>query len=248
MNTAAVHEAERLLGHAFARPELLAEALTHPSALGSMKQGRRRVRRGAPPKNYERLEWLGDRVLNLAIADLLWQRFPEEPEGHLTVRYANLVNEQSLAKIAQEIGLGPHLASSPSGSAAGIATHPAVLADACEAVIAAVYLDGGFSAAVALVQRLWAPLIDAMTTLPRSAKTQLQEWSQGRGLGFPEYVVVDTSGPPHALQFTVDAKVTGFPAMSSTASSKQRAEEQAAERLLQTLPASLPRSVNRRKK
>src|SRR5258707_668589 len=133
-----------LIGHAFARPELLAEALTHSSALRSLKQGRRRARRAGLPQNYERLEFLGDRVLGLIVADLLWHRFEREPEGPLTHRHAQLVRRDTLAAIASEIGIDRHVQLSPAEAAAGAAREPGILADVLEAVIAAIYLDGGF--------------------------------------------------------------------------------------------------------
>jgi ribonuclease III len=225
----------RSLGHSFARPELLAEALTHPSALSSPRRGRRAGRRGPAARHYERLEFLGDRVLGLVVADLLWRRFESEPEGPLTQRHAQLVRRETLARIARDLGLDRHLVLSPAERAAGAANNPAILADACEAVIAAVYLDGGFAAAYTFVARLWAPLIDAMKLPPRDPKTRLQEWAQGRGLPLPEYRLVAASGPDHAPQFTVAVRVAGRPEASDTAASKRAAESGAAAALLEQL-------------
>jgi ribonuclease III len=222
------------IGHLFARPELLDEALTHPSALASDHRRRRRGR-GPSHRGYERLEFLGDRVLGLVIADLLWRRFDSEPEGHLTRRLTHLVRGETLARVAKTIGLRDHLVLSRAEQAAGAAANPGILADVLEALIAAIYLDGGFDAASDFVCRFWQPLIDEMEGPPRDPKTALQEWAQARGLALPSYELVGTSGPDHALRFTVAAKVAGRDGATATASSKRIAEARAAERLLERL-------------
>jgi ribonuclease III len=225
----------QVIGYAFARPELLDEALTHPSALAS---GPSRGRPRAPShRGYERLEFLGDRVLGLVVADLLWRRFERESEGHLTRRYAHLVRRQTLAWVAGAMGLGAHLVLSRAEKAAGAAANPAILADVCEAMIAAIYLDGGFEAAAGVVRRFWGPLIEEMDSPPSDPKTALQEWAQARGLALPSYEVVGTSGPDHALRFTVAASVAGSHRATATASSKRAAEAQAAALLLEGLAA-----------
>jgi ribonuclease-3 len=233
-----VPDAEQLIGHDFARPELLTEALTHPSAQAPLRQGRRRMRRGAPPRNYERLEFLGDRVLGLVAAELLWRRFEHEPEGHLTRRLTQLVRREALARVAAAIGLDRHLLLSPSEAAAGAARNPGILSDVMEAVIAAIYLDGGFDAAFAFVERLWGPLIAEMAAPPRDPKTALQEWAQGRGLPLPAYRLVATTGPDHAPNFTVAVQVAGLEEADATASSKRAAETGAAAALLERLNAT----------
>jgi len=220
----------RFIGHEFTRSELLNEALTHPSAL---VPERGRGRRARPMRRgYDRLEFLGDRVLGLVVADLLWRRFDGEAEGLLTRRHTHLVRRETLARVAETIGLGRHLALSRAEIAAGAAANPAILADACEAVIAAIYLDGGFDAAAAFVRRLWEPLIAAMDGPPRDPKTALQEWAQARGLGLPHYQLVATSGPDHAPLFTVAASVAGGDVATATASAKRTAEARAAAALL----------------
>ena len=221
------------IGYLFARPELLEEALTHPSAV-ALESGRGRRGRRA---SYERLEFLGDRVLGLVIADHLWRRFPNEPEGHLTRRLTHLVRGKALARVAERIGLADHLRLSRAERAAGAAASPGILADVCEAVIAAVYLDGGFEAAADFVRRFWEPLIDEMDGPPRDPKTALQEWAQARALALPIYELVGTSGPDHALRFTVAAKLAGRDGATATASSKRIAEARAAELLLEQLAA-----------
>jgi ribonuclease III len=219
-------ELAQIIGYEFARRELLEEALTHPSLLGSGHPTRR---------SYDRLEFLGDRVLGLIIADLLWRRFADETEGHLTRRYHSLVRREALARVAETIGLGRHLAAARAEAAAGAAGSPGILADACEALIAAVYLDGGFAAAAAFVRRFWWPLMEEMEGPPHDPKTALQEWAQARRLGLPAYEVVATSGPNHALVFTVAARVAGHEEASATAPSKRMAEARAAAILLDRL-------------
>jgi ribonuclease-3 len=244
---APTEDIERLLGHSFARPELLAEALTHPSASAlphrSATKGHRRNRAASPRaagRGYERLEFLGDRVLGLVISDLLWRRFMTEPEGDLTRRLTHLVRRDPLARVAASIGLDRFLRLSPSEMAAGAARNPGILADACEAVIAAIYLDGGFAAAFAFIERFWEPLIAEMDGPPSDPKTTLQEWAQGRGLPLPDYQLTATSGPDHALRFTVAARVSGFEEATATASSKRAAETAAAAALLERLTVPTP--------
>jgi len=225
------------IGHVFARPGLLAEALTHPSAVTPARgKGRRR----AVQRHYERLEFLGDRVLGLVIADMLWHRFEHEPEGPMTRRMADLVRRETVARVALDIGLDRHLIVSPSEAAAGAARNPSILSDVCEAVIAAVYLDGGFPAATAFVRRWWEKLIDENAAPPRDAKTRLQEWAQARGLGLPAYRLVATEGPDHAPRFTVAASVAQSEEASATASSKRAAETEAAATLLGQLAGAEP--------
>ena len=227
-----------LIGHDFARPELLTEALTHPSALPEPHRGRRRTRRAAPPRNYERLEFLGDRVLGLVVADLLWRRYPDEPEGHLTRRLTQLVRREALARVGDALGLDRHLHLSRAEAAAGAARNPGILADVCEAVIAAIYLDGGLDAAFAFIERHWEPLLAEMEGPPRDPKTALQEWAQARGLGLPCYELIATSGPDHALNFTVAVRLAGSEAANATGSSKRAAETGAAAVLLERLTNS----------
>jgi len=225
----------RILGYEFDRTEVLTEALTHPSALVPARGHGRRAKPAR--RSYERLEFLGDRVLGLVVADLLWRRFEGESEGLLTRRHTQLVRRETLARVAEAIGLGQHLVLSRAEAAAGSAANPAILADACEAVIAAIYLDGGFDAAAAFVRRLWEPMIAAMEGPPRDPKTALQEWVQARGLGLPQYRLVATSGPDHAPLFTIAASIAGGEAATATASAKRTAEAKAAALLLERLAA-----------
>ena len=221
-----------LLGHVFSRPALLTEALTHSSAVAPQRgKSRRRI----VQQHYERLEFLGDRVLGLVIADLLWHRFETEPEGHMTRRMAELVRRETVALVALRVGLDRHLLLSASEAAAGAARNPGILADVCEAVIAAIYLDGGLPAATEFIRRWWEPLVDEGKPPPRDPKTQLQEWAQARGLGLPAYRLVATEGPDHAPRFTVAARVAQSDEASATALSKRAAETEAAAALLELL-------------
>ena len=222
------------IGYRFNHPELLTEALTHPSAIEAnpRRRGRRRAVRS---HGYERLEFLGDRVLGLVVAELLWRRFEHEPEGALTRRLAALVRRETVARVAAELGLDRFLILSRSEAAAGAARNAGILADVGEAVIAAIYVDGGFEAARRFIERCWEPLIGEMAAPPRDPKTTLQEWAQGRGLGLPVYRLIETSGPDHGRRFTVGVVVQGAEEASATASSKRAAETAAAAALLDRL-------------
>ena len=230
MSTAAL---PHIIGYEFARRELFEEALTHPS-VPAPERCRRRCR--TPVKrSYERLEFLGDRVLGLVVADCLWNRFEGEPEGDLTRRHTHFVRREALVRVAETIGLGRYIVLSRAEATAGAAGNPGILADACEALIAAIYLDGGFEAASTFVRRFWEPLIEEMQEPPRDPKTALQEWVQARGLPLPAYELVATSGPDHAPLFTVTASVAGADPATATASSKRSAEAKAAAILLDRL-------------
>ncbi len=214
--------AERL-GHGFARPELLARALTHPSAAH---------RQGGIDDSYERLEFLGDRVLGLIVADLLMARFPREPEGALALRHAELVRRETLAEVAAEIGLDRYLRLAKGEEAAGERQNPALLANACEAVIGALYLDGGLVVAWAFVERLWGARLAADARPPQDAKTALQEWAQARALGLPKYREVGREGPAHEPHFMIEVAVEGQETARGEGRSKRLAEQAAATRLL----------------
>ena len=218
--------AEEHLGHGFARPELLTRALTHPSAA---------TRRDGIDDSYERLEFLGDRVLGLIVADLLMARFPREAEGALALRHAELVRRETLAEVAREIGLDDYLRLAKGEEAAGERQNPALLANACEAVIGALYLDGGLPVAWAFVERLWAARLEADVRPPQDAKTALQEWAQARALGLPKYREVGREGPAHEPYFTLEVAVEGQEPARGEGRSKRLAEQAAAARLLARL-------------
>jgi len=217
---AALHDLETALGHRFARPALLAEALTHPSAAGP-----------ARPDN-QRLEFLGDRVLGLVIAETLHAAYPDESEGTLAPRLNALVRRETLAEVAGEIGLGAHLALGRSENVSGGRRKTAILADAMEAVIAALYLDGGMAAARGFIEDRWTTRLRAPAEAPQDAKTRLQEWAQGRGLPPPAYRVLGREGPDHAPLFTIEARLETGESTRAEATTKKAAEQAAAARLL----------------
>lgn len=212
-----------VLGHRFAEPQLLEEALTHSSHTGR--------------RSYERLEFLGDRVLGLVVSEMLLKRFPDEAEGTLAIRFAALVSGESLASVAMDIDLGSHIAASPGEAEAGVRDNPSILADVCEAVIGALYLDGGLEAARDFIEPHWRALLEADPRPRQDPKTALQEWAQARGAALPAYREVARSGPPHAPVFTVEVAVEGKAPERGEGRSKRVAEREAAERLLKRLGA-----------
>lgn len=227
MGDGAIHHLCRELGHDFTQPELLVQALTHPSAA----KGRNVKGKGGMP--YERLEFLGDRVLGLVVADMLFRRFSNEAEGDLAKRHAALVRRETLAEIAHQIGLPACLTLAKGENDAGGRTNPGILADACEAVIGAFYADAGFDKAAVFVRRLWMPLMDAARKPPKDAKTALQEWAQGRGKPLPNYTVVGQDGPPHDPVFVVAVNVEGVETTTGKGNSKRVAEQAAATAMLE---------------
>lgn len=212
------------IGHRFADPGLLREALTHRSAS-----------RGTRGSN-ERLEFLGDRVLGLLVAEWLIERHANENEGDLGKRLASLVARPTLAAVAARIALAEHLIVPESETRAGVRARSTVMADAVEAVIAALYLDGGLPAARAFVRTHFAELVETVGPPPMPAKTRLQEWLAARGSGLPRYRVADATGPAHAPSFTVAVEAEGA-AAEAQGRTKRAAEEEAAARLLAMLEA-----------
>lgn len=221
--TAAVAELERRIGRSFQDRDLLERALTH----ASVGDGARTVR------HYERLEFLGDRVLNLLAAERLMALNAEAREGEMSRLLASLVNYHACARVAREIGLAPALRLSASASKIGARESDSVLGDACEALIGALYVDGGLDAARDFFVAFWA---DEFTHLNaprnRDPKTQLQEWAQGRGLPLPVYAILSRTGPDHAPCFTVQVAVEGFEAETAQGRSRQDAEKAAAQIML----------------
>jgi ribonuclease-3 len=219
-------ELEGRLGYRFQNRRLLREALTHGSAIGPGR-GRQRTN--------ERLEFLGDRVVGLAVAELLIRRYTHEPEGALSPRLSGLVSEPALAAAARGLGLGAWLVVARSEEEAGGRERQAILADAFEALIGAVYLDGGWEAAADIVRRCVEPLLETMVVPPRDAKSRLQEWTQARSLGLPRYELVHAEGPNHAPVFEVAVAVADLPPARAAAPSKRAAEQAAAAALLAQL-------------
>ena len=208
------------LGYRFEKPGLLDEALTHVSAPQAAGQ------------SYQRLEFLGDRVLGLAIAELLFKTFPNAPEGELSRRLAELVRRESCAEIAIAWDVGPYLKLGAGEAHSGERRNQTILADVCEAIIGAVFIDGGYDAARALVERSFQPLLEAPRRPLRDPKSALQEWAQGRGLPPPTYSVAEQTGPDHAPKFRVMVKVKGAEGEFGQGTSKRIAEQAAARSLL----------------
>ncbi|MGB7269204.1 MAG: ribonuclease III [Albidovulum sp.] len=211
------------IGHQFARPELLLRALTHAS-----------ISTPTRPDN-QRLEFLGDRVLGLVMAEALLVADKTAAEGLLAPRYNALVRKETCAEVAREIGLGDVLKLGRSEMMSGGRRKEALLGDAMEAVLAAVYLDGGFEAAQAMVLRLWGERVASVDADARDAKTALQEWAQARGLPPPTYTEVGRHGPDHQPIFTVEVKLATGEAESAEAGAKRQAEQTAAKALLARL-------------
>ena len=211
------------LGHDFARPELLIEALTHPST--------------AAGADNQRLEFLGDRVLGLVIAEALLANDPAATEGDLAPRLNALVRKETCAEVAADLGLGEGLRMGRSEMLTGGRRKTALLGDAMEAVIAAVYLDAGLEPARALILRAWGERIGAVRAVARDPKTALQEWAQARGLPPPAYLDLDREGPDHAPLFSVEARLADGRTASGRAPSKRAAQQAAAEALLAALDA-----------
>lgn len=210
---------EARLGYRFGDRALLAEALTH-------------VSRASAGATYQRLEFLGDRVLGLAIADMLMRTYPGTSEGELSLRLAELVRRETCAEVALAWDLGPHLSLGRGGTPA-IRRNPSILADACEAVIGAVFRDGGFAAAQELVERGFGAKLATLAELPFNPKTLLQEWAATQGRAPPTYHIRDRSGPDHAPHFTVIARVEGLAEGVGAGGSRRGAEQAAAAALLE---------------
>ncbi|MES2472858.1 MAG: ribonuclease III [Pseudomonadota bacterium] len=208
------------LGHTFQDQALLKRALTHASA-------------DAVTSN-ERLEFLGDRVLGLIVAEKLHALYPQDAEGALALKFNALARGAACAKAATAAGLAEHVILANSEKSAGGRDKPAILSGVCEAVIAALYLDGGMEAARAFVERYWAEQFDELSHDMRDAKTRLQEWAQARGKdsAAPVYSLKERAGPDHAPRFVVEAQVAGFDPVRGEGGSKRQAEQDAATRLL----------------
>jgi ribonuclease-3 len=223
---------QTVIGYRFAGASLLAEALTHASTLAA---GKRQAARKAGSRSNERLEFLGDRVLGLTVAHLLIETYPDEAEGGLTHRHSMLVRRETLADVAGEIGLGRWLEVAHGGKGSGGMTNPTILADAMEALIGAVFLDGGYPPAASLVRRYWQDRVVHMTESPRDAKTMLQVWALARGRSLPSYNVLASEGPAHAPVFTVEVAIEGLGSAVAEAGAKRAAEQAAAAMLLARL-------------
>ncbi len=213
-----MHRLEQALNHRFHDDALLKQALTHSSCINV--------------PNNQRLEFLGDAVLGMIVAEMLYTHFPLEKEGDLARRQAALVRGETLARIARENNMGEHLILSASEEALGGRENDSNLEDVCEALIGALYLDGGLQAAKAFVLSRWEIYAAKLKEAPKDAKTTLQEWAQGRGMPVPVYSLIEQTGPAHAPLFIVQVEVKGHTPAQGQAKSKRQAEQLAAAELL----------------
>lgn len=214
---------EARLGYRFADPDLLEKALTHSSAVSPGKR---------VSQSYQRLEFLGDRVLGLAVADMLYRRLPKANEGELSRSLNTLVRKETCAQIARDLELGPELNLGESEARTGGAAKEAILGDVAEAVIGAVYCDGGLGKAYEVVERLFGDYIGQAGHERADAKTTLQEWAQSKGLEPPAYIEVERLGPDHAPEFTIEVNLRDHHPVRASGPSKRLAEHKAAERFL----------------
>ena len=214
-----MEELEEILKHRFNNPNLLKTALTHTSVNSHVA------------RNYERLEFLGDRVLGVSVASLLYRIFPGEPEGSLAQRFTALVCRETVAEVARTLGLGRFMIVADEE----IRENEGVLCDVCEAVIGAIYIDGGVEAAINFVNHHWKELIDKKVAPPKDAKTALQEAAHIKGLGVPHYETVERSGPEHAPVFTVRLKMAGTADVIGRGHNKKLAEFDAAAKMLEQI-------------
>lgn len=218
---------EARLGHGFREPALLDQALTHSSALDGGQAG--------SLSDNERLEFLGDRVLGLSVASALYRRYPSADEGELALRFNALVRKETCAEIARELDLGAAVKLGEAEARSGGRKLETVLANACEAVIGALYLDGGFDVAQRFVETAWGERFEEAVSVERDAKTRLQEWAQGEGRPLPTYETTGRSGPDHAPSFVVSVRVGDDLSAEGAGPSKRKAEQAAAESLLERL-------------
>lgn len=212
---------EKAIGYSFQNSRLLQQALTHPSALPS-GQG----------VDFERLEFLGDRVLGLVVAKWLYEEFPHEKEGDLAKRLAGLVRKETLVDIAKAIDLNQFMKMKREKGVSETKRLETLLADACEALIGALYLDGGLEPAHTFIHQHWNDLFQKTSEPPRDSKSILQEWIQGKGKSHPQYVVISSSGPAHSPHFVVEVQVEGLQSITGEGSSKRQAEKVAAQNML----------------
>jgi len=225
--------ADKQLAERFARiarvrfrdPALLARALTHSGAAGSTR-------------DYQRLEFLGDRVLGLVIAEELLRRYPDENEGLLARRLNQLVRRETCAEVARGLRLHELMRTARTAERGQVQASHKVLADLCESVIAAIYLDQGLEVARSFIMSLWEPLFARHAEPATDAKSALQEWAAARGLPVPVYRELKRTGPDHAPVFEVEARVEGLGAASGSGPSKRTAEQEAAARLLKRAKAA----------
>ena len=227
---ARIGELETRLDYHFADRTLLERALTHVSARAVRKR----------TESYQRLEFLGDRVLGLAVSELLYERFPGAEEGEMSRRLSELVRKETCADVARDWGVGPCLKLGAGEVKAGGRGKTAILGDACESVIGAVFLDGGFAAARELVRRSFGERMTRVAGPARDAKTALQEWAQARGKKPPVYRETSRGGPDHKPVFVIAVDVDGFEPCEAEGASKRIAEQSAAQAFMERENVTAP--------
>jgi len=206
--------------------QLLARAFMHPSAVSGDVQ------------SNQRLEFLGDRVLGLVVAEMLHTQYPGESEGALARRFTSLVRREALERIARDLHFGNYLILAKGEEGSGGRENSANLADACEAVIAAIFVDGGYDAAARFIRHYWAAPMTGEKSPPRDAKSALQEWAQAEHGVLPVYRLISRDGPAHAPHFEIEVQIGDFPGATASGGSKQAAEQAAAQILMHRLAAA----------
>ncbi|WP_262695526.1 ribonuclease III [Kordiimonas aquimaris] len=212
---------KKLAGYTFTQTSLLDEALTHPSLSGNY--------------NYQRLEFLGDRVLGLVVSTWLLEEYPNEAEGRLNQRFTALVRRETLAEMSVKLGIVKALKLTPGAEQEGTRDKEAIQADVCESFIGALYLDGGFDAANVFIREHWKSLIGAGPSAFKDSKTILQEWCQARSIAVPNYNVIEQTGPDHNPVFTIEVSIDGHGTARASGSAKRIAEQAAAQELFDIL-------------
>lgn len=216
-----IEELETLIGYSFKDKALLQTAMTHSSTGADV--------------NYERLEFLGDRVLGLVVSEILYEKFENEKEGDLAKRLASLVQGSWLAKVAEEIHLGDYMSFSSSERESGGDHNENILSDGMESLIGALYLDADLKTCRTFIEKFWGDAFYQMKKPPQHPKTALQEWAQGKGLPLPTYKIVGQSGPDHAPVFNIEVSVHGFASVTAEGRSRQLAEKAAAKAFIKTM-------------
>lgn len=220
-----LEELESLIGYSFKDKALLHTAMTHSSTGADF--------------NYERLEFLGDRVLGLVVSEMLYEKFKNEKEGDLAKRLASLVQGSWLAKVAEEIHLGDYMSFSISERESGGDHNENILSDGMESLIGALYLDADLKTCRAFIEKFWGDAFYQMKKPPQHPKTALQEWAQGKGLPLPTYKIVGQSGPDHAPLFNIEVSVSGYASVTAEGRSRQLGEKAAAKAFVKTMKIDL---------
>lgn len=221
----------KVLGYQFHDDDLLIRAMTHASAIAG-NAGAGNTGAGRTQGNYQRLEYLGDRVLGLVVAHMLFERYVDADEGELSRRLAALVRRETCADVAGDIGLGEHIWLGDGEAQTGGRHKEAILGDVCESVIGAIYLDGGLAEARDFIIRNWGERMDNTTPRLKDAKTTLQEWAHAKGLGMPVYRLLSRTGPDHAPLFKISVSLPGLAPGEGSGPNKRGAEQEAATSLL----------------